>query len=102
MTYWCPEERNFTHKRLTKGISCRIVNIHTPEAEEFRKNDTRELRTSKLADTLPIVKNYLGITEHQASYFLCEPENPRVIIMKQPELVAMQKQSFEKLWKASV
>ncbi len=102
LTYDCPEERGFIHKRMNKGVSCRIINIYSPIAEEFRENDSREMRTTKLTDALPIVKNYLGITEHQASYFLCEPDHPRVIVMKQPELVAMHKQHFEKLWKASV
>ena len=102
MTYWCPEERNFIHRRLNKGISCRIVNIYSPDAEEFRKNDTREMRTSKLTDALPIMENYMGLTEHQASYFVCDAENPRVIVMKQPELVAMHKQHFDRLWKTSV
>ena len=102
LTYECPEERNFIHQRLSRGITARIINIYTPDAETFRVNDSREMRTSKLTEDLPIRKNYLGMSEGQMSYFLCEPDHPRVIVIRQPDLVAMHRQHFERLWDSSI
>ena len=42
MTYDCPEEIAFRNKRYKKGVYCRIVNVHTPQSEEFVRRDSRE------------------------------------------------------------
>jgi sugar-specific transcriptional regulator TrmB len=98
MTYECPEERNFIHTRLRRHITCRILNIYSPKSLEFQRNDSRELRTSRLVDELPVTKHYLGMSEKQATLFLCDSENPRAIVMRQPELVGLYHQSFEQQW----
>ncbi len=101
MTYECPEERAFINKRISRGIQCRIVDLHSEKFDEISNNNTRELRKIKYSDDIPLHKNYLGFAENHASYFICEPENPRVLVIKQPELLELYKFQFETLWKQS-
>lgn len=98
MTYECAEERTFINKRLSRGIHCRIIDLYSDGMEKITKNDSREMRQSKLALDLPLKKNYLGISEKHASYFICEEENPRVLVIKQPELLDLYRSQFEHHW----
>ena len=100
MTYECPEERAFINKRLTRDIHCRILNMYTKAAEEFQRNDSREKRITRLTADVPIKDNYLGIAETHVAHFICDEDNPRVIVIKQPELLAMYKNQFEMMWRA--
>jgi Fe2+ or Zn2+ uptake regulation protein len=100
MTYECPEERAFINKRLTRDIHCRILNTYTKDAEKFQERDSREKRITHLTMDIPIKENYLGIAETHAAHFICDEDNPRVIVIKQPELLQMYKSQFEVMWKA--
>ncbi|MFA6523709.1 MAG: helix-turn-helix domain-containing protein [Candidatus Peribacteraceae bacterium] len=96
--YESPEERSFIHRRLARNIFARVLDIPTSEAEEVQRNDSREKRTLVLKESLPIMENFLIIGERQVSHFLCDPEHPRVIVIRQPELVATHRSHFETLW----
>jgi predicted transcriptional regulator len=98
MTDESPEELSFRHYRIQHGISARIFNTYSPESVKFHSRDSREMRTTRLLDDLPITKNYLAFTASDARYFFCDEENPRVIIIRQPELVALHKKQFQQLW----
>ncbi len=102
MTYECAEERNFIHTRLARGIDCRILNTWSTQAEEIRRNDSLEHRLSKFKDNLPIVENYMGITETHVTQFICDPQNPRAIVIRHPDLVRLHHEHFEQLWNASL
>jgi sugar-specific transcriptional regulator TrmB len=102
MTYECAEERAFINKRINRNIHCRIINTASKNAEEFQHNDSREKRVTRLSERIPIKDNYLGIAQTHAAHFICDAENPRVIVIKQPELLGMYKGQFEAMWKAGV
>jgi len=97
-----PEELAFRHKRLGRGTFCRIFNTHSPESETFAKRDSRELRTTRLIDAIPVAKDYLGYAKDHVRHFICDEENPRVVIIRHPELVALYRDQFERMWKAGV
>ncbi|NOS67974.1 MAG: hypothetical protein HOO67_06485 [Candidatus Peribacteraceae bacterium] len=99
MNYECPEERNFIARRLSRNIYSRVLNMYEPQALLFQRNDSREKRTTMLTDELPIKKDCLMMCSRQVSHFVCDVENPRVIIIRQPELVALHEQHFQALWK---
>lgn len=96
--YDCPEEISFRNKRYKKGVYCRIVNVWTPQSEEFVRRDSREMRTSKLCDSIPITKNYLAVGAKKVCHFLCDEHNPRVVVIKHPELIEMHRGQFGSLW----
>lgn len=98
LSYDAPEERGFIHKRLSKDIYARCLNTYSKEAEEFYLRDSLEKRTTILKRELPVMKNYLAIAETQSALFLCDEKNPRVIVVKQPELLALHKAQFAALW----
>lgn len=98
LSYEAPEERNFIHRRIHRGAFARVLNPPTEKADEFASKDSIEKRTTKLKSGLPVTDNYLAITENQSSLFICDPEDPRVIVIKQPELLEMQKDQFRTLW----
>lgn len=96
-----PLERGFRQRRMARGVGARVLNIPSPEALHFSKLDSREMRITKLTEHLPVTNNYLTFTEHCVCHFLCEKENPRVIVIRNPELVALHHQQFKNLWDAS-
>ena len=98
MSYDDPFERAFIRKRMQKGIYARVMNLPSQEMEKISKNDSKEKRTTRLQYNLPIMKNYLAMAENQVSYFVCEKDNPQVIVIRQPELVEMYKSNFGRLW----
>jgi len=97
-SYESPEERNFIHKRMSKGIFARVINTPNPDAAEFHAKDFREKRTTKLSEKIPVTNNYLALSENHCSLFICKPEEPQVIVIKQPELLSIQKVFFQNLW----
>jgi predicted transcriptional regulator len=97
-----PEELAFRRKRLSRGIYCRIFNPHTPEAEIFAKRDSRELRTTRLVDDIPVKRDYLAFADAHVSHFVCDEKNPRVIVIRQPELADLYRKQFEMMWEKGV
>ena len=97
-----PEELAFRHKRFSRNMFCRVFNTHSPESETFAKRDRQELRTTRLIDTIPVAKDYLGFTKDHVRHFICDRGNPRVIIIRHPELVALYHDQFERMWLSGV
>ncbi|MFH0769861.1 MAG: helix-turn-helix domain-containing protein [Candidatus Peregrinibacteria bacterium] len=97
-----PEELAFRHKRFNRNMFCRVFNTHSKESETFAKRDSRELRTTRLVDTIPVAKDYLGYAKDHVRHFVCDRENPRVIIIRHPELVALYRDQFERMWTMGV
>jgi sugar-specific transcriptional regulator TrmB len=98
MSFDSPEERNFIHQRMTKGIFARVINTRSKEIEEVQKRDSFEKRTLKIKDHLPIMKNYFTMARNHSSLFICDAENPRVVVIKQPDLLNLQREQFRALW----
>ncbi|MDD4287613.1 MAG: helix-turn-helix domain-containing protein [Candidatus Peribacteraceae bacterium] len=96
------EELAFRHKRFSRNMFCRVFNTHSPESETFAKRDSKELRTTRLVDTIPVARNYLGYTKDHVRHFICDRGNPRVIIIRHPELVALYRDQFERMWSNGV
>jgi len=98
--YESPQERNFIAKRMEKNIYARVLDVHSKEAEQVQRNDSREKRTLMLKEQLPIMENFQIIGERQVSHFICDEDSPRVIVIKQPELVRAHRSAFDALWGA--
>jgi hypothetical protein len=94
-----PLERAFVSRRLRKGVYSRSLMLASRNAEAIARNDTRELRTTKIQSTLPVMTNMLMLCGDQVSHFVCDVDHPQVIILRDPELVAMHRASFETLWR---
>ncbi len=97
-----PEELAFRHKRFKRNMSCRVFNTYSSESAAFAKRDSKELRTTRLVDTIPVSKDYLGYTKDHVRHFICDEEYPRVIIIRHPELVTLYRDQFERMWQAGV
>jgi len=97
-----PEELAFRHKRFSRNMYCRVFNTHSPESETFSKRDSKELRTTRLVDAIPVAKDYLGYAKDHIRHFICDKEHPRVIIIRHPELVALYRDQFERMWAEGV
>ncbi|MFC1655647.1 helix-turn-helix domain-containing protein [Patescibacteria group bacterium] len=100
LSYDCPEERNFIHKRLKKGLSVRMLTTPCENGRALLARDGLEKRTTRLKSKLPITENMLIITKNQSSLFICDEDDPRVITIKQPDMLEMQKNQFHGLWSA--
>lgn len=97
-----PEELTFRRKRLDRGIYCRIFNPHTPESEAFAARDSRELRTTRLVDDIPVRKDYLAFATNHVSHFICDNDHPRVIVIREPALVDIYRRHFDSMWEHGV
>lgn len=97
-----PEELSFRHRRVNRKIFARIFNTPSPESRIFAARDSRELRTTRLMEALPVTGNYLAFSARDVRHFLCDAEHPRVIIIRHPELVALHRQQFQKMWEDGV
>lgn len=93
-----PEELAFRHKRFTKGIFARVFNTPCVESEVFAKRDSKELRTTKIVDDIPICKDYVAFARDHIAHFVCDPESPRVILVRHPELLALYRNQFRAMW----
>jgi sugar-specific transcriptional regulator TrmB len=101
MSFESPEERYFIHQRISRGVYARVIDIKTEKMEEVGKSDSIEKRTLKLKDKLPIMENYFTIAPTHTSLFICDVENPRVIVIKQPDLLNIQREQFRSLWESA-
>jgi sugar-specific transcriptional regulator TrmB len=95
-----PEELAFRAKRYAGNVFARVLNTYSPEIVEVGKRDSKELRTMRITDDLPLTKDYLAYTAKDVRHFVCDPKNPRVVIIRHPELVAIHRRQFEDLWRA--
>lgn len=99
-TYESPEERGFIRRRCARNIFARVLDVPTENSLRVQANDSKEKRTLVFKDRIPIKDDFLLIGEKQVGHFICNPDAPRVIIMKSPTLLALHHDYFEKLWKA--
>jgi sugar-specific transcriptional regulator TrmB len=93
-----PEERSFIKQRMGKGIHARLLHEHQTGAEEFQKRDSLEKRSTRFGFDLPISSNAVLITEKDVRLFICNEENPRVMIINQPDLKNIYRSVFEYNW----
>jgi sugar-specific transcriptional regulator TrmB len=98
LNYDAPEERYFINRRLERNIHGRVLDTYSPTTAMIQKRDSPEKRTLKIVPSLPITKDLLMIAEDQVTQFVCDIDNPRVIVMKNPELVALHQDQFRHLW----
>ena len=97
-----PEELAFRAKRYARGVYARVLDLRTPGMEEVGKRDSKELRTLRMCSKLPIQRDYIAFANTYLCHFICDKDNPRTIIIRHPELVALHKQQFQTLWKKGV
>jgi len=99
-TYESPEERGFIHRRCARNLYARVLDVPTENSLKVQANDSKEKRTLLFKKQIPIKEDFLLIGEKQVGHFICNPDAPRVIIMKHPALLALHHDYFEKLWKS--
>lgn len=99
-TYESPEERGFIRRRCARNLFARVLDVPTENSLKVQANDSKEKRTLVFKDQIPIKDDFLLIGEKQVGHFICNPDAPRVIIMKNPALLSLHHDYFEKLWKA--
>ncbi|MDD5055427.1 MAG: helix-turn-helix domain-containing protein [Candidatus Peribacteraceae bacterium] len=99
---FAPEEIAFRQKRLKRHTFATTLNTPSPESELFSKRDSRELRTTRLTANIPLKRDYMGFTDDRVCHFICDTSNPQVIVIRQPELLAMYRQQFRSIWDAGV
>lgn len=93
-----PLERSFVSRRLKNNVYSRSMMLASNDAEKIAQNDAKEKRTTKIKGQLPVMSNMLMMSGDQVSHFVCDRDFPHVIVMRDPELVAMHKSHFENLW----
>lgn len=96
--YESAEERAFIHKRLNRRVGARVINPRSPQMDSIRRNDDRELRQIHFLDTLPVQRDCLAFTDTHVAHFICDQEDPRVIVMRHPELQRIHRNHFAQLW----
>jgi len=96
-----PEEMGFRHKRFKRHIFARVFNTWAPEMDAIMQRDSRELRTMRISDALPITRDYMGFADDHISHFICDAKNPKVIVIRHPELVGFHRKQFKQLWEGS-
>ena len=93
-----PEEISFRNKRFRKNIYARVFNLPSLEAEIFSKRDSKEIRTTRIVKDLPVQKDYTGFASNYLCHFVCDEENPRVIVIRQPDLFNLHRKQFQSMW----
>lgn len=98
LDYDAPEERTFIRHRLASNLYLRALDIPSHVTERIQNNDSHEKRTMRLTSSLPVMNDLTMIGKKQITHFVNDKENPRVLIIRNPELVAAKRQQFETLW----
>lgn len=93
-----PEENAFRNARYRRGVFARVINTDSPVIREVAKRDSKEMRTLKIADELPIRRDYVGFADDHIAHFICDESLPRVVLIRHPELVALHHSHFRTLW----
>ncbi|MEK7218014.1 MAG: helix-turn-helix domain-containing protein [Patescibacteria group bacterium] len=97
-----PEEIAFRRKRYKHGVFARVINTYSPVMVEVAKRDSREMRTLRISDDIPVKRDYIGFAKKYLAHFVCDRNNPRVILIRHPELLALHKRHYADLWKGGV
>lgn len=86
-------------RRVQQGIPIRALGPRSPQAELFRANDAKELRTTRyLIDAAPFVTSFY-LFANKAIFW--QPMTPVAILVEDQYLVAMWRTMFELLWEKS-
>ncbi|TSC58315.1 MAG: Transcriptional regulator, TrmB [Candidatus Peregrinibacteria bacterium Greene0416_62] len=93
-------ERSFVSRRLKNNVYSRSMMVASNDAEKIARNDAKEMRTTKMKEQLPVMSNMLMMSGNQVSHFVCDVDFPHVIVIRDPELVAIHKNYFEDLWRS--
>jgi sugar-specific transcriptional regulator TrmB len=93
-----PEEAAFRAKRYRKNIFARVINVDTPVMRDIAKRDSQELRTLRLNNAIPITRDYMAFADDRVVHFICDPDHPRSIVIRHPELIALHRSVFASLW----
>jgi sugar-specific transcriptional regulator TrmB len=96
--YDSPEERGFINRRLSNNLYTRALDTPSSVSERIQRNDSREKRTMKLVPKLPVMNDLLMISDAKVVHFVNDRESPRVIIIRNPELVQSHRAHFATLW----
>lgn len=95
-----PEENAFRSKRYKRGIFARVINTNSPVMQAISKRDSKELRTLRILDDIPMKRDYLGFSDSHICHFICDAENPRVIIIREKELANIYRDRFGQIWES--
>jgi hypothetical protein len=97
-----PEELAFRSKRYRHGIFARVINTDSPLMREISKRDSKEMRTLRIVDDMPIRRDYIGFARDHVAHFVCDKASPRVILVRQPELLALYRNQFRHMWESGI
>ncbi|MBI4139501.1 helix-turn-helix domain-containing protein [Candidatus Woesearchaeota archaeon] len=89
---------HFIKQRVQKGISIQLLSEETREAQEFKKNDSKELRETKYLEELkniPITQYIYGNNVAVINTSILEPQG---IIIRNKDYAKAQSQIFKILW----
>lgn len=93
-----PEELAFRAKRYRRGVFARVINTDSPTMRAIAKRDSKELRTLRILDDMPIRRDYIGFGAHHIAHFVCDKEHPKVLLIRHPELMALYRNQFRHMW----
>ena len=97
-----PEEMSFRAKRYRRGVFAHVINTDSPAMREIAKRDSKEMRTLRIVDDIPIRRDYIGFARDHIAHFICDKETPRVIVVRHPELLALYRNQFRRTWEGGV
>ncbi len=97
-----PEELGFRDKRYRGRIYAIALNTISKESERFASRDSKELRRTRLLDTLPMGKDYIGFADDRVCHFVCDDDNPKTIIIRHPEVRNLYLKQFRDIWDEGV
>lgn len=96
------EEMSFRTARYRKNIFARVINTLSQEMVAIQQRDSRELRMLKLSPHLPVERDYVGYADDYCCHFICDAADPKVIVIRQPELLDLYRRQFRSIWDAGV
>ncbi len=97
-----PEELAFRNKRYRGKIYAIALNTISKESEQFASRDSKELRRTRLLESLPMGKDYIGFTDDRVCHFVCDIAHPKTIIIRHPEVRNLYLQQFQDIWDKGV
>jgi sugar-specific transcriptional regulator TrmB len=95
-----PEELAFRAKRYRRGVYSRNINTNSDAIRAVQMRDSKELRTLRITDDIPVKHDYVAFADNYICHFICDKNDPRVVIIRHPELQAFHRKQFTDLWRS--
>lgn len=100
-SYGSEEENHFIHERIRHALHICILCHASKFFSEMSRRDHLEKRTMRTSPSIPAMKNFFVVGQEGVSIFLTSDTQPRVLRIRQPELIAEYRQRFAQYWERS-